>query len=714
MPHDDGEIEDQNPDLTAAADAENVVHTSVDAEYDLDKEGKLLDLSQQSGVDVSVLRPQTNASLQYLKSLPTRADVLRQHTDIAKWMADNPEHGALAADSVESLEQIKNNMSFHEKLRKLAQEDYRRSNPTFGDRAEASAFEASSGFVSGLGAIAQSGFGMARMAADVAGADNAAQWAGDKARVWGDITATATASLTNGNFDDADRALAAARQLTYLKGSLLGSEISAGDVGGVLASTIPALVAGPFGWGALVTTAGAQTAGGAYQDLRERGESVGKAGTIALLEGTITGALTHFIPGLEGSIHRSLTASTSRTMAARSIFSLALGKTMASEMTEEGLDQFAQTILNEATDTKNPREWPDILNHAVREGIKAGLLGAISGGVFGVGEARHAAHVQTAANFREDMGKLAAALDKAPLAQRSKVAAESFLFAQGMKADSVLHMTAEDMKPLMSGSPEQMRSLAALGITPEAVEKARSYGGSLQVQTSKVMTAEPGLREQLLDIGRQTASSLNSVEAKEEQKTLDEHKAEAKQKADESSKFIREVHAEEAKTVKSFAAAAGVDEQVMRKLHAPLFSSARTLSLTDPEAARSVLDMLKRWRVAKTGQTRDEIAQQIVDLAGPEGKTAMSQIHFSDLGQLSGRLDTLTGQFDLNAAKLPDAVSVGQLIKAAKGKGKLDLAGRTVHVQGEDGQLTQMDAESAVGTLRQRVEAARRLLACIS
>ncbi len=692
-----------------AVQAEGTINAALNAQVDPEQEGRLFDLSRKTGVDMGTLRMQSLPHLSALDNLPSRTDVFKRQSDIAQWLVDNPIHASIAQDDAAQLEHIKNSMP------DWIQQDRQYHHDTIGERLTATGGDIGRALPAGLGQISRGVYGILRFGADAVGADQLAQYASEQAEIGDNLPTHIRQAVFGMSFDDAQREESGITRLNYLKAKIGSTEISAGDVGSGLVSILPTLAAGPLGWGAVLGAAGAQTFGGAYADLRDRGDSVSKAGAIGMVEGVITAALTHFIPGAEGAMRRMLQASASKTQAARAVFAKAMGATAAGEFTEEGLDQFAQTVLNESTDTKNPKDWQTVLGHAVSEGLKAGLIGGFTGGVFGHAEAHHEASVQAAHNFFEGNGKLAAAVDSSKMGQRSKVAMEEYLQSQGMRKGANVYFSAEDIKPMIGTSPEQTAALAELGLTADAVEAAKSRGGSLSVSASKFMTADPGTRTALLELARQKPSSLSEKEAKDADKEselrakdgVDPKKIETKK-----SKFVQELNKQQVRIIKEAVAATGQDEKTVRALHQPLFEKAKAQFLRDPLAARSPIDFLKALRYNKKGMSREETMQAITDMAGPEGKTALSKVSFTDLGQLSGRFDALTGRLELNEKALPDTVSLAEIVASTKNS-KLDLAGKTVHVPDQSGTRQAVDASAAVSTLQERVEAAHRLAACL-
>lgn len=687
--------------------AESTINAALDAKVVSEEEGRLLDLSKQTGIDRDTLRYQSMPHLSSLENLPTRTDVFNRQRDIAQWFVDNPVHAAIGHDDTAALENIKKSMPDW-----LATEQTR--DPTgFLDRSAATLADFSSkSLVGGAGQVYRGAYGIVHAGADLFGADRLANFAADQSEIGNNLRSHVRAAVRGESLDNADQFNQQLERMNLLKMKIGSAELSAGDVGAGLVSIVPTLLAGPLGWGAILGAAGAQTFGGAYEDLKDRGDTGAKAGAIALVEGVITAALTHYIPGAEGAIRRMLASSTAKTVTARAIFAQAIGRPAAGEMLEEGLDQFAQTFLNDVTDTKNPKDFKTTLGHAVSESIKAGLIGGFTGGIFAVGEARHAAAVQQAINFHEQNSKLAAAVDQSQMGQRSKVAMNEFLQGQGMRADSSVHITGEDAKALLSGGAEETRALANIGITVDSVEAARARGGSLAVRASDLMTSSPTVRDRILELGRQTPSSMNKVEADEAQKELDAHKGDVKEEKTRTAKFVKELRREQDRIIKQAVAATGQDEKTVRALHQPLFERAKVAFLRDPLAAKSPVEFLKKIQFNKKGMSREEAMQAITDLAGPNGKTALSKVNFKDLGQLSGRFDVLTGQLDVNDKALPDTVGLAEILSTAKAA-TLDIAGKTVTVPDAAGKRVSVDAAAAVGTLRQRVEAARRLAACL-
>ena len=661
-----------------------------------------MDLSAKTGIDSTTLRMQSLPRLNSLANLPTRTDVLNRQGDIAQWFVDHPMHAAIAQDDAANLERIKQNMP------NWTRQDWAYHHDTVGERVAASAKSIARFPISGIGQIGRMFYGAEKALADLVGDEDRSQLFTEKAEISGNLVAHIQEAITGVDFDTAERDQANITRLNYIKAKIGSTEISAEDIGAGLTSILPSLAAGPLGWGSVLATAGLQSATGAYADLTDRGDSGGKAATIALAEGLITAALTHYIPGAEGAVKRMLAASAAKTATARALMAKALGTTAASEFTEEGLDQFAQTMLNESTDTKNPKTFSAILGHAVSEGLKAGLIGGFSGAVVGYGEARHVYNVQSALKFHEDNMALAGAVDQSLMGQRSKESLKDFLSSQGMNQNSKVYLSGDDAKALLGGGAEQLRALADMGVTPKAVEDARARGGSLAVRASDLMSTEAALRGQVLEIARQTPQAMNSVEATEAKKVMDETKEESDDAKDRKSEFVKAMKKETDRIAKDVADLSGEDQTHARTNLTLLTAFARTSFQNDPLASRHALDIVKSFRVNKGGMNQTDVMQMITDLAGPEGKTAMANVSFTALGDHAARLDVLTGHLQFNKNALPDARTVAELIDASK-KETLNLAGLKVNLGGAE-----VDAEGAVATMRKRVESARRLGLCLA
>ncbi len=674
----------------------------VSADRNPDSEGALIDLSKQARVDREALRSQAKPFLDALQSRPTRQAALERDRDLAQWMVDHPDTALLSQDDMPQIEAIKQHMPFWATLGGGARL------PTIGQKFDATLEDTASFLTAGLGGISRSAYGLLQMGADAVGADSLANYAADKAEIGANLNAHLETVITDHNLDEAIQRQRQQAQWSSLS-NLLGTDISAKDIGAAFVSMLPALAAAPFGIAGAAVAAAGQTTGGAYADLRERGESGGKAGAIALAEGFITGTLTKFIPGAERTLVNLLRSSTTPTATARALFAKALGRTAAGEFTEEGLDQFAQTLINDSTDTKNPKDWNFVLRHAVREGLKAGLIGGLVGGTVGFGGARQEAMLERAENFHKQNSELATLITGSKTATRSKVVMEELLQGNGMRG-AMIHVTGEEVAPMLKGSSEQVQALAQLGITPETVQRARSSGGTIALTASQVHTAEAGIRDQILEIGRETPHSPNKAEVDQARTDGTKEIVTAEQK--KIKEFSAELKKQEQRLVKEAAAAGGVDEKTVRAEHAPLFAMAKAMFLRNPLAAKSPIEFLKKIRYNKVGLTREEAMQAITDLAGPEGKTALSRVAFKDLGQLSGRFDALTGQLDVNEKALPDTVALAELVSTAK-KSTIDLTGKTVSIPDATGSRATVDAEAAVSTLRQRANDARRLTDCL-
>ncbi len=728
MPETYGDEQEQDP----AVQAERTISIAADTGRSPEAEGKLLELSKQTGVDMATLRLQAQPRLDNLSYKPTRDAVFKRNSDIAEWMVNNPLAASMSADDTTGLENIKKNMAHWVQNRSdqnafAADEAAQNS---FGKRALATGGSlARSVSTSLVGASGQLLYGGLEFGADLFGAEGVADYAARKFEVSQHLDTHLATAIMGGDFETNQASSDRITQLNYLNlKNVGGPDISAEDFISGLLSTGPVAAAGAgvkalsvalkspkmlkLVWPSVLAASGAQTLGSSYGSLRQRGDTVGEAGSVAFEEALVTMALTHFVPGIERSLERQLLGSADRTATTRAAFARAIGPTAAGEFTEEFFDQFNQTFMTESTDKQDPKSIPDILLHSVREGFKAGLIGAASGATIGLGEARHAAHVQDAINFADNNAKLAASLDSSAMASRSPTMAQDFLFHQGMKPDSAIHLTGADAKTLLSGGAEQSRVLETLGITPEAVEAARTRSGSLAIPAAQVFTTDAALRQQILDLGRKSPSSMNKIEADKAHQEMEAQQADQKVQKDERTQFAKDFQKEQKRIIKDFTTLTGEDEKTVRKLHEPLFAMAKNLYLTDPQAARGVVDMLKAWKPNKSGLTQQQIMQQITDLAGPDGKTALARVAFQNIGQASGRLDVLTGQLAVNPAALPDSISVAKLLHEVK-VAKLDVAGRTVQVADQTGKMVSVDAEAAVTALRQRVESARRLADCL-
>jgi hypothetical protein len=698
--------------IDPADGAEQVIRTATDAEVNPDEEGPLIDLSAKSGVPTDVLRAQSSPQRAMLDTLPTRADVFKRNHDIAQWIIDNPQYGSVAGQEAQQLEEIKKAMP--DWLRR----DNAQKVDTLWDRVAATAEGPIAGVVSGVGAIGKSLYGTRASADAFFGNPEAEAQDLEQAEKAGNLGVYLARAVHGGDFAEAEKLVAERQRLTYAKIRVGDIEINEEDVVSSAVSLLPTALVASLGWPAILAAAAQQTQGSAYADFRARGDSQDKALGLSVAEGAITAALTRAIPGIEGSLQRMLSGSVSRTVAARAVFAKVVGKQVASEFAEEGLDQFAQTIISEASDTKNPQEWGAILSHAASQGLKAGLLGGFVGGLFGAGEARHMSRIQGALNFHESNTKLASALDNSAIGQRSTVASREFLQSQGMRQDSMVYVSGEDAKTVLGGDANTAQQLSELGVTQETVEAARSRGGSLAIRASDLMTSDPGIRDRILELARQSPKAMSKVEADAAQKELEAHKDEVKDLETKQSKFVKDLAREEARATMRAAAAAGMDTKTARTLlTGSLFAFARSLYLRNPAAARAPIELLKSFQPIKRGLSRAEILQTITDLVGEDGKDALARVSVTDLGAATaGRSDVLTGQFEVNDKALPDSVSLGEMLLHRQEKTKSfeeTLAGRTVSVADKSGKRSVVDAEAAVATIRQRAEAARRLAACL-
>ena len=684
-----------------------VVETEKDIDLGLaaglvpEEEGRLLDLAKSTGKPLDLLRGQPKPILSALEGLPTRQAALAKDAELATWMRDNPRYAAMSHDDVTALAEIKALLPY---WRDAAAQHHR---ATFGERIAATAQDGLRAPVVGIGQLSRGIYGLTRMGADWMGAEGVANWAADNADIGANLMAHIDSAATGASLDAARRAQEEVTRWNYLKVAIGDTTISAGDIGAGLVSLAPALLGGAFGIAGAAVAAGLQGAGGAYADTRERGDSVEKATGISMVSGIITGALTRFMPNAEHTIVGMLRQSVNPKATMRAIFARSLGKQAAGEMAEEAIDQFAQTILMAGTDTKNPKTWGEILSSATQEAVKAGLIGGAIGGLVGAGQAKQTAQVQRAVGFADQHAALAAAIDKSKTATRSKSMMQEFLQAHGMR-DAAVHITGEDAAALLkSASAEERLALEGMGILPDSVDKLRSSGGSLQLTATQVHTADPAVRDKILEIAREEPSAPNRVEADELKPAVEQQDEERKA----SEKFAADLRKQEDRLVAEVVKAGGVDAKAARESLALLFQGARTAFLRNPGAAQSPAEFLKRVRLNKRGgMSLEEARQAITDMAGEDGKTALSQVSFKDLGQLSGRFDALTGQLELNPQKLPDTVALADVVTTAK-KSALKLEGRTVRVPGQEGPV---DAEPVVATLRKRVEAARRLLDCLN
>ncbi len=695
--------------------AESVHTAAIDAGVDPDAEGRLLDLSQQTGVDTGTLRHLSEPHLSSLESLPTRQDVLNRQSDISQWLVDNPIHAAVVGDNVASLENIKQSMPGW--LASIPHRD------TLGERVSASVDEAANGVTAIAGQTGEMLYGALQGVGDLLHSDTISNYAADKFEVSKNLATYVRAALSNDRYEPAGMAGSYANaevagermrrlNLASLK-SIGGPDIALSDAISLVGSMAPTAAVAALGWPVVLAVAAAQTATTNYGELRSRGDSAAKAGTIATAEGLITSALTHFIPGVQQSFQRQLLTSAAKTATARAMFAKGMGAVVAGQLTEQGLNQFVQTFLNDASDTKNPKAWNEVFSNAVHEGIKAGILGGISAGFVGFHEQQHAAQVQEALNFHQENTKLAAAIDESGIP--SKTTIQSFMQSKGLRDGTSVHVSADDAHAMLLSvtAADQVHALGDLGITIDSVEQSKTSGGSLEVPAAKLMTADPAIRDRILEVARKTPSSMSSVEATEAKKVMDAQDPNApEQQQTKANQFAKDFKREQNRIVKQFAAGTGQDEKTIRDQFQPQFERAKVAFLRDPLAAKSPVEALKKIQFNKANMSREEAMQAITDLAGENGKTALSQVSFKDLGQASGRFDVLTGQLEVNDKALPDTIGLAELVQQSKGQ-KLDLAGKKVDLQDSTGVRHTVDATDAVRTLRERVESARRLAACL-
>jgi hypothetical protein len=490
--------------------------------------------------------------------------------------------------------------------------------------------------------------------------------------------------------------------------SVLG--ITPGDVAGGFVSLAPTIAAGAATGGALWAILGAaalQSSGSMYADLRERGDDYGSSTMKAITAGAITAALTRIFPTAERALAAMFKAAPSKTVAARTAFSKVLGARAAGEMSEEALDEFAQSLIR-----------GDSLAEAMEASMKAGLIGGIIGGTVGIGEARtahRAARIDGAEAFHQSVDGLVTALDGSKTMERSPEVMKAYL--QSVRPElknAPAVFSGEDLQLAMQ-DPQVAEDLAAAGITAEMVAAAATGGGVIRTTQEKVLVGLPAeTREKIRPLMRESADAMSRPEAemaKEEQTA-----ARAGSKIDEATKrTLKDISKERQRLIKELQTARGMamTREDAAKVAEVAVQHAFTLSTRNASGGEAALAQLRKLNfLGKENLTDAEVRHRVTKLAGKDGKTALHGIRLArDLGAVAGRVDLLTGQVTINPDALVDQRQVDELLRQARGR-TLDLQGRTVKVETEAG-AAEVDAGAAVGTIRDRTEKMNRLRECL-
>jgi hypothetical protein len=687
-------MEPEDLDPVQAAE-ENIVLAN-DAGIDPSTVGKIQDLSEATSIDPSTLRSQTPSYLSSLEGKKTRTDVLRRRADLATWAAENPVAAQVAQNDMAKMEQIANLMPYWQQ--QAAQ--FHKTTTAEGVSASLKAIARAPG--TALGSLGRSAYGLIQAGADYYGLDAVSEYAQDKASISANLNAYLNAAVAGTSLEEAERHQAQITARDLLHVTKLGLDLSPETILSTIYAMAPVFVGSAIGGVAGgVFAAGLQQAGSTYADAKDRGDPANKALLVATTSGLITALVTRLMPGVAGSFARTLAAAPSKSVAVKALFTQTLGKVAAEEFGEEALDQIGQTLLMELSDSTSTKGFSEILQKALAEGLNAGVIGGLTGATIGVGEARHHARQQAATNFHDQNVQLAKAIDASETAKQSKSIIRGFLQSNGMR-DSKSHLTEEDAAPLLRTADAEGRiALAEAGLTEASLEAIKGTGSTIALDTARVHTLAPGLRDIIIENGRQTPHAPNKVE-------LDQEAEQPQAPADDQKTFTAELRKQENRIVKELTQASGIDDATARAQFSTLAAFARSLFAADPLAARSPIDFLRKVRFNKGSLSQQGIRQIMVDMAGPEGKTALAGLTFKALGQASARYDALTGQLEIDDTVASDTIQVAEVLKHVEGS-KLDLKGRTV--TGPDG--SQVDAAEAVGTLRRKVESARRLAGCL-
>lgn len=683
-------------DVQAADDA---VRQGLSLGVKPDEEGRLLDLSRRSGMPVETIRGAPSTDVSDLLERDTRVRVLDKNERVARWMAENPNYASISHDDTDALDRITASAdAWHRSFTAGA---------TVGEKVKASLLEIPRGFSAGIGAIGQAGTGLLQMGAEAVGAEGVAADAAFRAKVLGDMNASLDQIFTGSSSQQAAEAQAKLNRDSYLATTILGRRVGLAEISSAVTSLAPGGLASVLTRGAawaFAAAGGLQSAGGTYADLRADGVSGGEAGAKAVLSGAITAALTRYLgPNADKALGRILTAAKDPRATTRAILSQSVGKTAAGEATEEGIDQFLQSFLVKGGS----------LQDALADGIQAGLIGGLVGGGVGIGEARQAAIVAKAtqaSDFAQATQGLISQIDAAKTNERSKTVMQSFLqSASPEMAKANVFVDGESLMPIIQDI-RAAQALEAAGITKTQIQQAAAAGSTVEIPMAKLVTDLPAsVRDQILPFVRQSPGAMNVDEA-------DKVKTEGDGPSEEASskKAARVIKAEESRILKEFKAAAKIDDETARTSLLPLFRGARSLFMNNPGAdPTSLLKKIsfKAGDVGAAQETLAKIRQQIVDGAGPQGKTALSRISFATLPNgAAARVDVLTGLTTVNPQAAQAVGAIDGVLAQIRAVPGLDLQGKKV----KTGQGSEVDAEQAVATLRERASKAQRLMDCLT
>lgn len=684
-------------DVQAADDA---VRQGLSLGVKPDEEGRLLDLSRRSGMPVETIRGAPATDVSDLIERDTRVRVLDKNERVARWMAENPNYASISHDDTDALDRITASAdAWHQSFTAGA---------TVGEKVKATLLSVPRGILgNGIGGLSNAVYGLAQAGAEGVGADGAAGYFQERAEIGRNLNTYIQSAATGVPFEQAQKAQEKLSRDNVAQVSILGRRVGLEEVSGALVSLAPGIAAGALTGGgawAFAAAGALQSTGGTYADLRAEGVSGGEAGAKSVLAGVITGALTRYLgPNADKALGRILTAAKDPRATTRAILSQSVGKTAAGEATEEGLDQFLQSFLIKGMG----------LQESLADGVQAGLIGGIVGGGVGIGEARQAAIVAKAtqaSDFAQATQGLISQIDAAKTNERSKTVMQSFLqSASPEMAKADVFVDGESLMPIIQDI-RAAQALEAAGITKTQIQQAAAAGSTVEISMAKLVTDLPAaVRDQILPFVRQSPGAMNVDEA-------DKVKTEGDGPSEEASpkKAARVIKAEESRILKEFKAAAKIDDETARTSLLPLFRGARSLFMNNPGADPTSLLKKVSFKAGDVGAAQETLAkirQQIVDGAGPQGKTALSRISFAALPNgAAARVDVLTGLTTVNPQAAQAVGAIDGVLAQIRAVPGLDLQGKKVKTE----QGSEVDAEQAVATLRERASKAQRLMDCLT
>jgi hypothetical protein len=673
-------------------------------------EGKLLDRSAATGIPVQQVREMPAVELDDLIQKDSRIRAYQRSAVLSRWVADNPHLGDISRGDELALE----------RAQQATAEWYaalEANRVTTSEKAAALVQVAGKGVAAGLSGLGRMAYGTLQAISDDLAGENSAS-----SQLYADLAASATGAperlkaqlhgqtVESVMEDDARNAILNPAKVFARQGGFFNTEtgrfeVGIGDLTSGATSLLPTITAAALSGGstlAVSLAAGAQTFGSVYADLRERGMAADSAGGRALLTGAITGTLTRFFgPNVERTLAGMFAGTVPKAVASRAAFVKVLGKQIAAEMGEEGLDQFAQTLITGGT-----------LHDAVTEGVKAGMIGGVLGGAVGLRAAHLEAKVEGTLAYHDKLDGLVKAIDSTQLKTRSVEATKSFMQAVNPKfATAPAVFDAAELAPLLDDQ-QVVEDLLKIGLTKEAILDAERTGSTISSTLSKVLIELPAAtRDKLRPLLRESADAMSPVEAKAAKEGAKDATPEQKTAvAAEAKKIRKEFAAERSRILKEMktASKAALTPEDAKKIRSVLDQFAASME-RNTAGAKSSLDTLRKVTFAPDEKlTPAEVRQRITDLAGPDGKTALGRIDLVEsLGKAAARFDILTGRTAISPSALTDQRQVDAIL-ADTGKEALDLAGRTLVVNGQ-----QVAAAEEVATLRQKLDNAVRLVECV-